>query len=133
MATNNICTEIAKAMAMNFLNIQHTHLAPVFAGVTLLSGRSRPQSKSKRGGSGGGSGKGNKLKGLVQYTDVDEDKVVRLARRKPLEAAKAIAAQAPMAVWMRVVTSSGQTIMMNPDQFDAGGAGDVASATPHFS
>ena len=116
-----------------FMNIQHTHLAPVFAGVSVLAGRGKFKSKGKAGKTGGGGGKGNKLKGLVQYTDVDEDKVVRLARRKPLEAAKAIAGQAPMAVWMRVVTATGQTIMMNPDQFDAGGAGDVASATPHFS
>ena len=115
-----------------FMNIQHTHLAPVFAGVTVLAGRRKSKAKGKRG-SASGSGKGNKLKGLVQYTDVDEDKIVRLSRRKQLAGVKALAAQAPMAVWMRVVTGSGQTLMMNADQFDAGGAGDVASATPHFS
>lgn len=119
-------------MAMMNRIIQHTHLAPVFAGVTVLSARrGKSGSKGKRGG--GNGGKANKLKGLVQYTDVDEDKVVRLSRRKQLEATKAIAASPAMAVWMRIVTSTGQTLMMNPDQFDAGGAGDVASATPHFS
>ena len=117
-----------------FMNIQHTHLAPVFAGVSVLAGRGKTKSKGKGGKrSGGSGGKANKLKGLVQYTDVDEDKVVRLARRKQLAGVKAMAAPPAMAVWMRVVTTSGQTIMMNADQFDAGGAGDVASATPHFS
>ena len=131
MATNNRTALDFLAMAA-FMNIQHTHLAPVFAGVTVLSGgRRKSGSKGKRGG--GNGGKAKKLKGLVQYTDVDEDKVVRLSRRKQLAGTKAMTAPPAMAVWMRVVTSSGQTLMMNADQFDAGGAGDVASATPHFS
>ena len=114
-----------------FMDIRHAHLAPVFAGVSLLSGRRKSKSKGKRGG--GNGGRANKFKGVFQFTDVDEDKVVRLSRRKQLESVKTMAAQAPMAVWMRVVTSSGHTLMMNADQFDAGGAGDVVSATPHFS
>lgn len=117
-----------------FMNIQHTHLAPVFAGVSVLAGLSRSKPKSRSGKrSGGTGGKSNKLKGLVQYTDVDEDKILRLARRKQLAGVKALAVPPAMAVWMRVVTGSGNVIMMNPDQLDAGGVDDVATATPHFS
>lgn len=114
-----------------FMNTYQTHLAPVFAAVSVLAGRRKSKSKAKR--SGGGSGKGNKLKGLVQYTDVDEDKIVRLARRKTMASKHVAASAAPMAVWIRVVTDYGKTIMMNADQFEAGGVQGVASATPHFS
>ena len=115
-----------------FMNIQASHLAPVFAGVSALASRrkSKTKSKGKRGGNGG---KSNKFKGVFQFTDVDEDKVVRLARRKQYVGKDILLAKAPMAVWMRVVTEYGQTIMMNADQFEAGGAGKVAAATPHFS
>lgn len=115
-----------------FMNIQASHLAPVFAGASILAARRKSKTKSK-GKRGGGGGKSNKFKGLFQFTDVDEEKVVRLARRKQYVSKDVIAAKAPMAVWMRVVTDAGQTLMVNADQFEAGAVKAVSAATPHFS
>lgn len=112
-----------------FTKKQNTPLALVFASVSAFAARRK--SKSKRGG--GNGGRSNKFKGRFQFTDVDEDKIPRLARRKSLQGKETVLAKAPMAVWMRVVTDCGKTIMMNADQFDAGGARNVVSATPHFS
>lgn len=115
-----------------FTKTHKPHLALVFSGATsALSAWRKSKTKGKRGG--GSGGKSNKFKGRFQFTDVDEEKIARLARRKQLARAEVVAAKAPMAVWMRVVTDYGKTIMMDADQFDAGGARNVASATPHFS
>ena len=107
------------------------YLALVFDSASRFAvwRKSKVKAKGKRGG---GGGKSNKFKGRFQFTDVDDDKIVRLAKRKQLAGAAAIAAKAPMAVWMRVVTDYGKVIMMDADQFDYGGARNVASATPHF-
>lgn len=108
------------------------HLALIFAGAAVFGAWRK--SKGKKGKRGSAGGRGNKFKGVCQFTDVDEDKVVRLRRRKQLAGAAMIAAKTPMAVWMRVVTDYGKTIIMNADQFEAGGVrGGVASVTPHFS
>jgi hypothetical protein len=77
-------------------------------------------------------GRGHKFKGRFQFNDVDEDKVARLARRKAMVAKHVAAVTPAMAIWMRVVTDYGKTIMMNADQFDAGGVQGVKSAVPHF-
>ena len=114
----------------SFMEKQGSHLAKIFAGVSVFAKRRKSKAKGKRGGNGG---RGHKLKGFVQFTDVDEDKVARLSRRKQYVGKAMVSAQTPMVVWMRVVTDYGKTIMMNADQFEAGGAGNVASATPHFS
>lgn len=111
------------------LKTQKSPLALVFASVSAFAGRRKD--KKKRGG--GNGGKGNTLKGLVQFADVDEDKIPRLARRKQMLSKDVATVKAPMAVWMRVVTDYGKVVMMNADQFEAGGARNVASATPHFS
>lgn len=105
-------------------------LALVFSGATTAMSAWRGSKKGKRGG--GSGGKSNKFKGRFQFTDVDEDKIARLAKRKQLAGAAAIAAKAPMAVWVRIVTDYGKTIMMDADHFEAAGARNVASATPHF-
>lgn len=107
------------------------YLAEAFEGASAKWRKAKEKGRRGKGGSGGG--KANRLVGLVQYTDVDEDKVVRLSRRKQLAGAAKIAAKAPMAIWMRIVTNSGSVVMMNAEQFESGGASDVAAATPHFS
>lgn len=108
-----------------------TYLALVFDSASRFAvwRKSRVKAKGKRGG----GGKSNKFKGRFQFTDVDEDKIARLACRKQLARAETPAAKAPMAVWMRVVTDYGRVIMMDADQFDYGGARNVATATPHFT
>lgn len=102
-------------------------LAMIFAGASALA--TWRKSRGKRGG----GARGNNFKGRFQFTDIDEDKIARLARRKQMVSKDAAITQTPVAVWMRVVTDYGRTFMMNADQFEAGGARNVASATPHFS
>lgn len=104
--------------------------ALAFAGAALLRAVSRKSKGTRRGGR---DTRGNKFKGRFQFNDVDEDAVVRLSRRKMMTSKQVAAVAAPMAVWMRVVTDYGKTIVMNADQFDAGGVKGVASAVPHFS
>ena len=115
---------------MATLTTTHTSpLALVFSGASTAISAWRESKKGKRGG---GGGKSNKFKGRFQFTDVDEDKIARLSKRKQLAGAAAIAAKAPMAVWVRIVTDYGKTIMMDADHFESAGARNVASATPHF-
>ena len=113
-----------------FTKTQQPHLALVFSGATNAISAWRKSKKGKRGG--GAGGKSNKFKGRFQFTDVDEDKIARLSGRKQLAAAAVIAAKAPMAVWVRIVTDYGKTVMMDADHFESAGARNVASATPHF-
>ncbi len=109
------------------------HLALTFAGAAVTATLRKSKGKRGSGTRASGGGKSNKFKGLFQFNDVDEDKVARLSRRKQMMSKTVAAAVTPMAVWMQVVTQTGMTIMMNADQFEAGGAGKALSATPHFS
>lgn len=110
-------------------NRRSSSFALAFAGAALrMAGR-----KSKGTRRGSRDTRGNKFKGRFQFSDVDEDAIVRLSRRKMMTSKQVAAVAAPMAVWMRVVTDYGKTIMMNADQFDAGSVKGVASAVPHFS
>ncbi len=77
--------------------------------------------------------RGHKFKGRFQFNDVDEDAVPRLAKRKMALRKEIAAVKAPLAVWIRVVTDYGKSIMMDADQFDASNMQGVKSATPHFN
>lgn len=115
---------------MNVTNKRVSYIASIFAGAATGA---PPRRKSKGTRRGSRDGRGHKFKGKVQDLEMDEDRNARLARRKIMVSKNVASVAAPMAIWMRVVTDYGRTIMMNADQFDAGGIRGVKSAVPHFS